>query len=94
MSDEEYMTKLLQLLSHVFYLKDGKDKFQIFISGYPLEIRDYIEYDEAQSLEDIIGKLEHYYEQSKCKNESQQGWKGKDKGKGKWKQKSTRSWNV
>ena len=35
-------------------------------------------------------KLKHCYEQSKCKNEYQHGWKGKEKGKGKWQPKRTR----
>jgi len=39
-------------------------------------------------------KLKQYYEQSKHKNESQQGSKGKDKGKGKWKSKRTRPKNA
>ena len=49
-----------------------------------------------QSLEEFIGKMKHFYEQSKCKNESQQGWKGKDKdkGKGKWKPKRKKPQNA
>ena len=50
---------------------------------FPLAFRDRFEYDEPRSLEEVIGKLKHCYEQSKRKNESQQGWKGKNKGKGK-----------
>ena len=62
----------------------------------PLAFRVRIEYDESWSLEGVIGKLKHCYEQSKFKNESQQGWKGKDKakGKGKWKPKRTRPHNA
>ena len=83
MIDEEYTTKFLELLRYVSYLKDQKDKFQIFFSGFPLEFRDHIEYDEPRSLEKSIGKMKHYYEQSKCKTKSQQGWKGNEKAKGK-----------
>lgn len=94
MKNEDYVTKFLELLSYVPYLvKDEKAKFQIFFNGLPLSFRDWIEYDEPQSLEDVIGKLTHYYEQSKHKNEYQQGWKGKDKGKGKWKLKRTKPHN-
>ena len=79
MSNEEYTTKFLELLRYVLYLKDDKSKFQRFISGFPLEFGDCIEYDEPRSLEEVSGKLKHCYDKSKCKNESQQGWKGEYK---------------
>lgn len=58
----EYMTKLLELLRYVSYLKDEKAKVQSFLSGFPLAFRDHIEYDEPQSLEEVNGKLKHCYE--------------------------------
>lgn len=67
MRDEEYMTNLLELLRYVSYIKNEKDKFHIFFNGFPLEFKDHIEYDEPRSLEEIIGKLKHCYEKSKCK---------------------------
>ena len=67
MTDEEYMTKFLELLRSVSYLKDEKAKFHIFVCGLPLAFKDQIEYDEPWSLEEVIGKLNHYYEQSKHK---------------------------
>jgi len=45
-TDEEYTTKLLELLRYLTYLKDEKEKFQIFFSGFPLAFRDWIIYDE------------------------------------------------
>jgi len=36
-------------------------KFNDF-SGFPLAFRDQIEYDEPQSLEEVIGKMNHFYE--------------------------------
>jgi len=90
MTDEEYTAKFLDLLRYVSYLKDKKAKVQRFFSGFPLAFRDWIEYDEPQSLEEVIRKLEHYYEQSKSKPKSQKSWKWKDKAKGKWQQKIIR----
>ena len=84
MIDEEYTIKFLELLRYVLYIIDEKAKVQIFVIGFPLAFRDWFEYDEPRSLEEVIGKLKHCYEHSKHKNESQQGWKGKDKGRGKW----------
>ena len=46
MTNEEYMTKFLELLRYVPYLKDHKTKVQSFINGLPLEFKDWIEYDE------------------------------------------------
>ena len=94
MTDEEYMTKFLELLRYVQYLTDQKAKVQRFVSGFPLAFRDQIKYDEPQSLEEVIRKLKHFYEQSKCKNESQHRWKGKDKVKGKWKSKRKKPQNA
>ena len=83
MTDEEYMIKYLELLRYVPYLTDKKAKVQRFVSGFSLACRDQIEYDEPQLLEEFIRKFKNCYEQSKRKNDYQQGWKGKDKGKGK-----------
>lgn len=58
---EEYMTKFLELLRYVPYLKDEKTKVQSFMSGLPLAFKYRIEYDEPRSLEEVIRKLEHCY---------------------------------
>jgi len=42
MTDEEYTSKFLELLRNLTYLKDEKEKFQIFFSGFPLAFRDSI----------------------------------------------------
>lgn len=95
MRDEEYMTKFLELFKYVSYITNEKVKVHRFSSGFPLAFRDWIDYDEPRSLEaEVIGKLKHFYEHSNHKNESQQGCKGNDKGKGKQKSKITRPQNV
>eukprot|EP00253_Pinus_taeda_P014682 PITA_14682 len=81
MTYEEYTTKFLELLRYVPYIKDEKEKVQRFISGFPSTFKDWIEYDEPRSLEEVIGKLKHYYDQLKRKTESKKGWKGNDKNK-------------
>lgn len=70
MTNEEYMTKFLELLKYVSYLIDEKAKVQQFVSGLPLAVRDLIKYDEPRSPKEVIGKLKHFYRQSKCNNES------------------------
>lgn len=76
------------------YLKDEKTKIQRFVSGFPLEFKDHIEYDEPQTLKEVIGKLKHCYEQSKHNSYPKWGWKGNDKTKGKRNNKRGRPWDV
>jgi len=45
MTNEEYMTKFLDLLRYVTYLKDEKTKVHRFVSGFPLAFKYYIKYD-------------------------------------------------
>jgi len=59
MTNEEYTMKFLELLRYVPYLTDENAKFQRFVSGFPLEFRDRIEYDEPRSLEEVIRKLKY-----------------------------------
>ena len=64
MIDAEYMNKFLQLMRYVLYITDEKAKVHNFFSGLPLAFKDWIEYYKPRSLEEVIGKLKHYYEQS------------------------------
>ena len=75
-------------------LKMRRIKFNDFFCGFPLEFKDWIEYDDPYSLQELIEKLKHFYENSKHKKESQEGWKWKDNGKAKWQPKGERPQNV
>jgi len=70
MTDEEYTSRFLKLLRYVTYLKEEKAKIHRFISGLLVKFKDNNEFDEPRSLEDAIRKLNHCYEQSKCRFES------------------------
>lgn len=83
MKIEEYMTKFLDLLRYVTYLKDGKMKVQMFISGFPLTFKDQNEYNEPQSLEEVSRMLNHCYEQPNHNYEPKRDWKGNGNSKGK-----------
>lgn len=76
MKDEEYMNNFMELLRYVPYLKDENMKVQIFVSGFLLAFKYWIEYDEPRSLEGVIRKLKHCYEYSRRKSKPKQGWKG------------------
>lgn len=69
------MTKFLELLRYIPYLKDEKIEVQRFISGLPLSFNDQIDYDDPRSLEEVISKLKHCYEQSKHKSKTKCDWK-------------------
>ena len=45
MTYEQYTTEFLELLRYVLYLKDEKEKFQRFFSGFPLAFKDHIEFN-------------------------------------------------
>lgn len=62
MADEEYITKFLQLLRYMQYLKDEKVKIQWFISGLPLAFKDWTKILEPQKFNDDMKKLKHCYE--------------------------------
>ena len=70
MTDEEYTSKFLELLRYVPYLKEEKAKIQRFISGLLIAFKDMFEFDEPRSLEEVIQKLKHCYEQSKHRFET------------------------
>ncbi len=62
MTNEEYMTKFLELLIYVPNLKYEKTKVQRFINEFSLALKDQIKENEPRSLEEFIGKLKHCYE--------------------------------
>jgi len=72
MTDDEYTSRFLELLTYVPYLTEEKSKIQRFISGLLVAFKDRIEFDETRSLEEAIQKLRHFYEQSKHITETNQ----------------------
>jgi len=84
MIDDEYTSKLLELLRYVPYLKEEKAKIRRFTSGLPKEFKDIIEFDEPRPLEEAIRKLKHFYEKSKHRFVTKPDWKGNAKKKGEW----------
>ena len=84
MVDVEYISRFMELLRYVPYLKDEKENIQRLISGFPTTYREHIECDEPRSLEEAIQKLKHCYEQSKRKAETNRDLKRNEKVKRKW----------
>lgn len=84
MTNEQYITKFMDLLRYVHYLKDEKEKIQRFINGFPVAFKDWIEFDEPRLLEEEIKNLKRCYEKSNHKTEFKHNWKGNENTKGKW----------
>jgi len=84
MTDDEYTSRFLELLRYVPYLKEEKDKIQIFVSELPFGFKDMIEFNEPRSLEEAIRKMKNFYEQSKHQTKTKTDWRVNAKNKGKW----------
>jgi hypothetical protein len=75
---EEYVSRFLELLRYVPYIKAEKEKVQRFISGLPKDYQNRIEFDEPKTLEDTIRKARYCYEQLGHRTEPREGWKQKN----------------
>jgi hypothetical protein len=75
---EEYVSRFLELLRYVPYIKAEKAKVQRFISGLPKDYQNRIEFDEPKTLEDTIRKARYCYEQLGHRTEPREGWKQKN----------------
>ena len=64
---EEYANKFLDLLRYVRYIKDGKLKIQLFLSGLPQSYKYIIEFNEPRTLEEAIRKAKYWYNHNKSK---------------------------
>jgi len=90
MTDNEYTSKFLELLRYAPYLKEEKAKIQRFARGLPMAFKDRIELDEPRSLEEVIRKLDNFFEQSKHIYETKPDRKGNANNKEKWDKKQVR----
>jgi len=70
MNNEEYTSKILDLLRYIPCLKEEKPKIQRFIVGLSVTLKDKINIDKPRSLEETIKNLKCGYEQSKYMYES------------------------
>jgi len=84
MIDEEYTSRLLNLLRYVPYCKEENSKTQRFSNQLLISFEDRVEFDKPRSLEEAIRKLKNYYEQSNNRYKTKLEWKGNLRRKGKW----------
>jgi hypothetical protein len=76
---DEYISKFLELLRYLPYIKEEKAKMQRFLNGIPQSFRDRVEFDEPKTLEDTIHKARYCYEKIKHKEALHTDWKKKGK---------------
>jgi hypothetical protein len=72
---EEYVSRFLELLRYIPYIKVEKEKVQRFINGIPKDYQNRIEFDESKTLEDTIQKAGYCYEQLGHQTKPREGWK-------------------
>ena len=70
MSMKELSGKFLSLLRYVPYIIDEKPKIQRFLSFPPTSLKDRIEFDNTNTLEEAMRKVDFCYEHSKKKKGS------------------------
>jgi hypothetical protein len=59
---EEYVSRFLELLRYVPYIKVEKEKVQLLISGVPKDYQNRIDFGEPKTLEETIRKARYCYE--------------------------------
>jgi hypothetical protein len=77
MSMEDLITKFLELLRFVPYIKDEKVKVQRFLSCLPQSYKDIIEFDNPKTLNEVLRKERICYEQYKQRSENPKAWREK-----------------
>ena len=75
---EEYVSRFLELLRYVPYIKAKKAKVQRFISGLPKDYQNRIDFDEPKTLEETIRKERYCYEQLGHRTKPRENWKQKN----------------
>ena len=76
MSMKELCSKLLSLLRYVPYIINENLEIQRFLSCLSTSLKDMIEFDNSETLEEAMRKDDFCYEQSK-KREILPNWKNK-----------------
>jgi hypothetical protein len=61
----EYEKRLFELIKYVDFINDEKVKIQRFLSGLSSFCSDKIQYDNPSTLEEVIRRGKHIYEQSR-----------------------------
>ena len=74
---EEYANKFLELLRYVKSIKDEKVKIEPFLSGLTQPYKEWIDFYEPRTIEEVITKDKYCYEQIKNKLDHQKTWKNK-----------------
>eukprot|EP00253_Pinus_taeda_P013110 PITA_13110 len=68
-SMDEFINRFTSLLHYVPYIKEEKAKVQRFVSSLPAYIREQIEFDNPQTMDEAIRKARICYQQNKQKGD-------------------------
>eukprot|EP00253_Pinus_taeda_P033796 PITA_33796 len=67
---DEFITRFTSLLCYVPYIREEKEKVQRFVSSLPPYMWERIEFDNPNSMDEVIRKARIFYQQSKQKGET------------------------
>jgi hypothetical protein len=74
MTIDEYECRFLELLKYVLFIKEEIVKIQRYLSGLPSSIGDKIQYDDPNTMEDMIRREKFLYEQQREKPTFRKSW--------------------
>jgi len=74
---EDLITKFLELLIFVPYIKDEKVKVQSFLSCLPQSYKDIIEFYNPNNFNEVLWKARICYDQYKKRVQNPKAWKEK-----------------
>jgi hypothetical protein len=75
MTIDEYECRFLELLKYVLFIREETDNIQRYMSGLPSSIRDNIQYDDPNTMEETIRREKCLHEQQR---ENPTFWKAWD----------------
>jgi hypothetical protein len=79
MTIDECEQRFLELLKYVSFIKDETVKIQRYLRGMPPSIGDKIQYDDPNTMEEIIRRVKCLYEQQREKLTFWKAWEDKKK---------------
>ena len=77
MTMEDLINKFLDLLWFMPYIKEEKVKVQRFLSWLPQSYKDRIEFNNQNTLDEVLRKSILCFEQYKQRNDISKAWKDK-----------------
>ena len=76
---DELITKFTHFLWYIPHVREERDKVQCFINFLPLSFKEQIEYDNPNTMDEVIIKAKLCYQHAKKRDENLKLWPNKKK---------------